>query len=273
MGLFKSFFGRKDNADDIVDDQDVDTADDVDIEPEDELVEDEAGDATDSDATDSDDDDNDDGAQKEAPRDRVKNGPWDESEEAGEANRIDLGALRIPVIDGMQVQLEAQEESGSILAVSLIHKGGALRVQAMAAPKTEGLWSQVRSQVSASVTAAGGSAKEIFTDLGYGLSAAIPHKIDEDQVGVQNHEYVGVDGPRWFLMGIIATTDGLPEEVREELVEVFRGIIVVRGDAPMPPGQFLELTPPNLEPDADSEDSSDDDIDPFERGPEIAEVR
>lgn len=266
MGLFKSFFGRKDNAEDIVDDQDVDTADDVDIEPEDELVE--AGDVDDSE-----DDDSDDGAQKEAPRDRVKNGPWDESEEAGEANRIDLGALRIPVIDGMQVQLEAQEESGLILAVSLIHKGGALRVQAMAAPKTEGLWSQVRSQVSASVTAAGGSAKEIFTDLGYGLSAAIPHKIDEDQVGVQNHEYVGVDGPRWFLMGIIAKTDGLPEEVREELVEVFRGIIVVRGDAPMPPGQVLELTPPNLEPDADSEDSSDDDIDPFERGPEIAEVR
>lgn len=272
MGLFKSFFGRKDNADDIVDDQDVDNADDVDIEPEDELVEDEADDATDSDTIDNDDDDSDE-AQKEAPRDRVKNGPWDESEEAGEANRIDLGTLRIPVIDGMQVQLEAHEESGSILAVSLIHKGGALRVQAMAAPKTEGLWSQVRSQVSASVTAAGGSAKEIFTDLGYGLSAAIPHKIDEDQVGVQNHEYVGVDGPRWFLMGTIAKTDGLPEEVRDELVEVFRGIIVVRGDGPMTPGQFLELTPPNLEPDADSAGSSDDDIDPFERGPEIAEVR
>ncbi len=269
MGLFKSFFGRKDKAEDIVDG--AEDADNLDNEPQDDnVVED---DSRDTDADENGVDDNDDEPQKEAPRDRVKNGPWDESEEAGEANRIDLGTLRIPVIDGMQVQLESQEESGSILAVSLIHKGGALRVQAMAAPKTEGLWAQVRKQVSASVTAAGGSAKEIFSDLGYGLSAVIPHKIDDDQVTVQNHEYVGVDGPRWFLLGIIAQTDGLPEEVRQELVDVFRGIIVVRGDGPMPPGQVLELSPPNLQSDAEPEGSSDDDIDPFERGPEIAEVR
>lgn len=267
MGLFSSFFGRKDKPEDIVDD--VDDVEDVDSDSEDTDVVDEE--PRDSDVADNNDDD--DEPQKEAPRDRVKNGPWDESEDAGQANRIDLGSLRIPVIDGMQVQLEAQEENGSILAVSLIHKGGALRVQAMAAPKTEGLWAQVRKQVSTSVTAAGGTAKEIFTDMGYGLSAAIPHKIDDDHVTVQNHEYMGVDGPRWFLMGIIAQTDGVPEEVRTELVEIFRGIIVNRGDGPMPPGQVLELTPPNLQSDEDSEDSSDDDIDPFERGPEIAEVR
>ena len=267
MGLFSSFFGRKDKPEDIVDD--VDDVEDVDSDSEDTDVVDEE--PRDSDVADNNDDD--DEPQKEAPRDRVKNGPWDESEDAGQANRIDLGSLRIPVIDGMQVQLEAQEENGSILAVSLIHKGGALRVQAMAAPKTEGLWAQVRKQVSASVTAAGGTAKEVFTDMGYGLSAVIPHKIDDDHVTVQNHEYMGVDGPRWFLMGIIAQTDGVPEEVRTELVEIFRGIIVNRGDGPMPPGQVLELTPPNLQSDEDSEDSSDDDIDPFERGPEIAEVR
>lgn len=270
MGLFSSFFGRKDKPEDIVDDVDaVDEVEDVDSDSEDTDVVDEE--PRDSDVADNNDDD--DEPQKEAPRDRVKNGPWDESEDAGQANRIDLGSLRIPVIDGMQVQLEAQEENGSILAVSLIHKGGALRVQAMAAPKTEGLWAQVRKQVSASVTAAGGTAKEVFTDTGYGLSAAIPHKIDDDHVTVQNHEYMGVDGPRWFLMGIIAQTDGVPEEVRTELVEIFRGIIVNRGDGPMPPGQVLELTPPNLQSSEDSEDSSDDDIDPFERGPEIAEVR
>lgn len=270
MGLFSSFFGRKDKPEDIVDDVDaVDEVEDVDSDSEDTDVVDEE--PRDSDVADNNDDD--DEPQKEAPRDRVKNGPWDESEDAGQANRIDLGSLRIPVIDGMQVQLEAQEENGSILAVSLIHKGGALRVQAMAAPKTEGLWAQVRKQVSASVTAAGGTAKEVFTDMGYGLSAVIPHKIDDDHVTVQNHEYMGVDGPRWFLMGIIAQTDGVPEEVRTELVEIFRGIIVNRGDGPMPPGQVLELTPPNLQSDEDSEDSSDDDIDPFERGPEIAEVR
>ncbi|MDK7750186.1 DUF3710 domain-containing protein [Brevibacterium sp. UMB10442] len=270
MGLFSSFFGRKGKPEDIVDDVDaVDEVEDVDSDSEDTDVVDEE--PRDSDVADNNDDD--DEPQKEAPRDRVKNGPWDESEDAGQANRIDLGSLRIPVIDGMQVQLEAQEENGSILAVSLIHKGGALRVQAMAAPKTEGLWAQVRKQVSASVTAAGGTAKEVFTDTGYGLSAAIPHKIDDDHVTVQNHEYMGVDGPRWFLMGIIAQTDGVPEEVRTELVEIFRGIIVNRGDGPMPPGQVLELTPPNLQSSEDSEDSSDDDIDPFERGPEIAEVR
>lgn len=256
MGFFKSFFGRKDEPTE----KDVETTKDVE------------NDDVDTDNVAEDVDSDDDGADKEAPRDRVKNGPWDESEEAGEANRIDLGSLKVPVIDGMQVQLEAQEQGGEILAVSLIHNGGALRVQAMAAPKTEGLWAQMRSQISGSVTAAGGSAKETFTDLGYGLSAAIPQKIDTEHVAVQRRQYVGVDGPRWFLLGIIGDAGNLTEEVHAELVDVFRGIIVVRGEDPKAPGQILELTPPNLQPD-DEDDSKDDDIDPFERGPEIAEVR
>lgn len=266
MGLFKNLFSKNDDPKDV-DTEDVDDATEVD-------------EASDAETTETDEGDE---YAKEAPRDRADNGPWDDSEEALEANRIDLGSLRVPVLDGMQVQLEAQETSGAIMAVTLVHKGGGLQVQAFAAPKTEGLWKQVRAQISANITAAGGSAKELYTPLGYELSAAVPVKLPDDKVASRAVRFVGVDGPRWFLRGVFSDA-AIPEgEVRDELVEAFRKIIVVRGDEPMPPRDVLPLTPPNMEGgkpvegsgNGDGKDEKDykDDINPFERGPEIAEVR
>ncbi|WAL41052.1 DUF3710 domain-containing protein [Brevibacterium sp. BRM-1] len=218
--------------------------------------------------------DDDDEFAKEAPLDRLEAGPWDAQEDADpELNRLELGALSVPVIDGMQIQLEAEEDSGQIMAVSLIHAGGSLQLQAFAAPKSEGLWREVREQIAQNIAAAGGEARELYTAVGTELIAKIPAVDEEGNEGFRPARFLGVDGPRWFLRGVLGGAGAVDDEVRAALVEVFRGIIVERGTEAMPPREVLPITPPNVgeEPEADAQD--DDGFDPFERGPEITEVR
>ena len=155
MGLFDRF-RKSAPATDEVEERDEDTgldasddagADDDAREPSD-LTDEDADDGSLDDPAEEDEED----LAKAAPLDRVDNGPWDSEEEFGEENRIDLGALQIPVRDGMQVRLDAEEGTNRILAVTLVHQGGAVQLQAFAAPRSEGLWKSVRTQIPVSYT-------------------------------------------------------------------------------------------------------------------------
>jgi hypothetical protein len=68
-----------------------------------------------------------------------------------------------------------------------------------------------------------------------------------------------------------------PEQART-MEQIFQHIVVVRGDAPMPPRELLDLSlPAEAQQAMATEESSEDEerppLNPFERGPEITEVR
>ncbi|MBR7503084.1 DUF3710 domain-containing protein, partial [Mycobacterium tuberculosis] len=48
--------------------------------------------------------------EKSAPFDRSEKGPFDAAEDYPELNRLDLGALKVPVVDGMQIRLDTDDE-------------------------------------------------------------------------------------------------------------------------------------------------------------------
>ena len=56
--------------------------------------------------------------------------------------------------------------------------------------------------------------------------------------------FVGVDGPRWFLRGMISGSAAESSEAAAALEQAFRQIVVVRGTAPMPVREPLPLTLP-----------------------------
>lgn len=93
--------------------------------------------------------------------------------------------------------------------------------------------------------------------------------------------FLGVDGPRWFLRGVISGRGAIDDAAAAPLLEVFRETVVVRGSDPMAPRELLplrlpqeEATPMPAAPGApDGGPTSTDDLNPFERGPEITEVR
>ena len=203
-------------------------------------------------------------------------GPWDESEidDPAAGGRVSLGGLWIPGRPGLEVRIEADEGSGAIKAVTLVLAGSALQVQPFAAPRSEGIWTDVRQEIKAGITQQGGTADEVEGPFGAELRTKVPTRNPDGASAAQAARFLGVDGPRWFLRGVLtgAATEG--EEAAADLVAVFRDIVVVRGAQAMAPREPIPLRLPTemTEESGDPAAADEDPLTPFERGPEITEI-
>ena len=210
--------------------------------------------------------------EKSAPFDRSEKGPFDISEDYPEHDRLDLGALKVPVVDGMQVRLDTDDDSQRVLAVTLIHEGGGIQLQAFATPRSEGLWNTVRQQLRDSVSSQGGESDELHTSLGKELAIEVPAKTESGKPGKRVMRFAGIDGPRWFVRAVFSGKAVTDDDVRAELSALFRGVVVDRGAEAMAPRELIALTAPQVDQD-ETEEKDEDELNPFERGPEITEVR
>jgi hypothetical protein len=201
-------------------------------------------------------------------------GPWDADESYPEQQRLDLGSLLIPVVPGMEVQLNVAEEQ--IAAASVSHGRSSLQVQALAAPKSGGLWHDVRDEVAAEVSKLGGQTFETEGPFGTEVRARMPAEPGGGQL--EPARFFGVDGPRWLLRGVIRGEAAADDKLAGPLEDVFAGIVVVRGDHPAPPRDLLEIRlPAELRQAMEQEMAQAEERrrhpSPFERGPEITETR
>jgi hypothetical protein len=282
MGLFSRFKKSTPTTDDdvraddeLTDDDELD-AQDTDTEAADRADDDaDADEAESAEAAETDDDIDEEEAllEKSAPFDRSEKGPFDISEEYPEHDRLDLGALKVPVVDGMQVRLDTDDDSQRVLAVTLIHDGGGIQLQAFATPRSEGLWNTVRGQLAESVTKQGGESTELHTSLGKELAIEVPAKTESGRPGKRAMRFAGIDGPRWFVRAVFSGKAVTDDEVRAELSALFRGVVVDRGEEAMAPRELIALTAPQVDQDEAEEKKDEDELNPFERGPEITEVR
>jgi hypothetical protein len=160
------------------------------------------------------------------------------------APRIDFGALQVPGIDGMQVRVDA-DEAGNLIAVTVAIEETSIQVSAFAAPRTGGLWDEVRGEIARAIVDAGGQAREEDGRFGTELVAEVP--LDDPPGSRDRLRFVGADGPRWFARGLIGGPGG-HDRSRAGLVEdVFAGLVVDRGDHAAPPREPLPLTlPPEI---------------------------
>jgi hypothetical protein len=212
-------------------------------------------------------------------------GPFDRSEVDDVTDLIDLGALLVAPVDGMELRLELNEEDGEhVVGVTVLLGESAAQVQAFAAPRNEGIWDEVRAEIASGITQQGGTADELDGSFGRELLARVPNQGQGGKPGFQPARFVGVDGPRWFLRAVFtgAAVDQAKAGPAEALV---RSLIVVRGTDAMAPRELLPLKIPRApEADGNGTDGTDgtdatdaparaDDLNPFERGPEITEIR
>jgi hypothetical protein len=157
---------------------------------------------------------------------------------------VDLGALLIAPRDGLQLRLEVEEATQRVVAVTMDLEGSSLQLQAFAAPRSEGLWDEIREQLGQSVGGQGGQVEEIPGDYGVELVAKLPAGAPDGSQGYRAARFVGVDGPRWFLRGVFGGEAALDREAAAGLEDLFRKIVVVRGENPMPPRDLLQLRLP-----------------------------
>jgi hypothetical protein len=197
-------------------------------------------------------------------------GPWDfhDVSDDDEVPRVDLGSLLMPVPDGLEVRVEVQDEVP--VAATLVDGGSALQVHAFAAPKSSGLWAEVRKEIVQSLREAGGSAEDADGPFGPELRARIPVETG----GTQSARFLGVDGPRWFLRGMLTGPGSTDQQQAGRLEAAFRQVVVNRGTEAMAPRDMLPLHLPREAHEAQPHPSEPDhSLQLPERGPEITEIQ
>ncbi|HWG23072.1 DUF3710 domain-containing protein [Actinospica sp.] len=219
----------------------------------------------------------------EAPAERA-NGPWDETEvDKPLEGRVDLGGLLVPAVPGMEVRLEVSEQQ-QVMAITVVLGQSAIQLQGFAAPRSEGIWGEVRDEISAEVTKQGGVIDKGVGAFGPELRARVPVRLPDGNQGVQVVRFLGADGPRWFLRAVISGQAAIQPQAAAVVEQVFRDVVVVRGTQAMAPRDPIPLRlPPQAMPTdpaaAAGEQAppvspySGQGLSPFERGPEITEIR
>ena len=186
-------------------------------------------------------------AEETAPDARAE-GPFDstevEAEDLEAEDRIDLGALRVAGMPGMELGLQVDEQSGVVQAVLLMMDDSALELRAFAAPKTAGIWDEVRQEIVGEAAKMGGTATETDGPFGTELVLVVPVEDPEGQVFSQTSRVIGVDGPRWLLRATVLGRAAVEPDAAEPMLDTLRNVIVVRGNEPMAVRESLPLRLP-----------------------------
>ncbi len=181
---------------------------------------------------------------KSAPADREVNGPLDEAEANHVRPYVDLGGVKVLPRPELGLRLEVEEGSKRVVAVALDYAGSTLQVQPFAAPRNSGLWHEIRGQIVEQIARQGGTTATIDGPLGPEIRAEIPAPAGAEPAGTRIARFIGVDGPRWFLRGVISGQALVDPEAAARIEELFRSIVVVRGSTPMPPRDLIPLQVP-----------------------------
>ena len=212
-------------------------------------------------------------------------GPWDVSDAPErEIPRLDLGALLVPVGPGIEVRVDVSPQ-GDVVAATLVRGDTALQISAFAAPRTEGIWGEVREEIATALRDGGGQAQEAEGPFGTELQARVPTQVPDQGVVMAPARFLGVDGPRWFVRGLITGAGAQDPARATELEAAFRDVVVVRGPDPMVVRDPLLLRLPKDVADQAAQAAAQRSgapagggqqaapLPPPERGPEITEVR
>ncbi|WP_265444004.1 DUF3710 domain-containing protein [Flexivirga meconopsidis] len=290
MGLFRR--KAKDSGDQTavaqVDDVDAATDDDAEVTDA-ESVDQVTGDTSDTDE--SADDAADSAPEGRLPRPHTvdrSEGPFDRAEVDDLDSRLDFGSLAIIPESSMEIRLDVDESGQEITGMTVVQGESACQLQVFAAPKSSGVWDDIRDEIADNLLGGGGTAEEKLGPLGIELHSRMPTRGPDGRTTYAPARFVGVDGPRWFLRAVLSGNAAIDEAAAEPLLAFLRRSVVVRGTEARAPREMLPLqipqevlaqaeeTPadPNAKPDqtGDKSDTADD-FKPFERGPEITEVR
>lgn len=202
-------------------------------------------------------------------------GPFDGDAVKGRDGYLDLGALQIEPVPGMQLRLEVEDSTQRVIAVGLELGGSRLQLQVFAAPKTAGLWEGISEQIATGITEQGGSIERSSGRFGEEMLARVPSTAPDGSAGYIALRFLGIDGPRWFLRGVIGGAAVNDEAESKALEDLLARVIVVRGDKPMPPAELLPLTVPAgavAQPEVPVPDDSAAGLERPERGPEVTQI-
>ena len=182
-------------------------------------------------------------------------GPWDSMDpEAPDTDEyLDIGALLLPFLQGSELRLKANSQTGDVLGATITYGSSSLELEPFAAPKSLGLWDEVR----ADLLKANPSCKEV--DGVFGKELTLPVKVKGKNLVTR---VVGIDGPRWMLRGIFSGPAAKGGKEKDVLDGYLADLVVVRGDEPLAPRDLVPMhapiTPNQRRGEAEDSESKDD---------------
>lgn len=166
-------------------------------------------------------------------------GPWDvNDDDAPDYDEyLDLGSYYLPFLLGIQLRIKANRKTGQVLGSTITFGASSLEIEAFAAPKTMGLWDDMRADLLAANQKA--SEKEGV----FGTEVMLPVTIKGGRTVMTR--VVGVDGPRWMLRGVFSGRAAVAEGPETDaLNKFFADIVVERGEEPLAPRDLIPMHPP-----------------------------
>ncbi len=188
-------------------------------------------------------------------------GPWDRAEtnaDEDDEQYLDLGGLVVKGAEGLELRMQVDPQSQQVAAVLLAGPESGLELRAFAAPKTAGIWDDVRRGIAAEAARHGGTATERDGEYGTELLLVVPVTGPDGSSAVQSSRIVGVEGPRWLLRGTFLGVSAERPDPDGVVERAFRDVIVVRGDEPMSPREMIPLElPANIQFTSDPDEPVD----------------
>ena len=184
--------------------------------------------------------------------DAEPSGPRDVSEVdedlGDDPSYVDLGALQVKLRQGVDLRLNTDPATGSVLAVVFGVRDASVELRAFAAPRSGGSWEGVRAEIVEEFVKRGGNARQRDGEYGPELLAALPVTMPDGRQGAQPSRIVGIEGPRWLLRATFLGRAAVAPDPDGVLESAVRDVVVVRGSEPMAPREPLPLRlPPNAQ--------------------------
>lgn len=200
----------------------------------------------------------------------VTAGPYDQADAPDDdVPRIDLGALLLPALQGTELRVDLDPQQ-RVVGATLRSGESLLQVAAYAAPRAGGIWDDVRRELAVSASGQGASLREVDGPFGIELAGTVlaapppqPGQTHQPKPERVPARFLGVDGPRWFLRGMITGPAAAHPAAASVLEQAFRDVVVVRGNDPMPVRDPLPLRlPPQAAEQVAREQAAQQDGDP-----------
>lgn len=176
-------------------------------------------------------------------------GPLDYSTDINTSSMLNLGAVLLPNIPGLEVHLDLDPRSGKGKSVSLHLNMTIAEVQVFAAASNEDLWAGMRDAIVAGLREQKVDCTVEMGRFGTEVHAVMPTVDLDGNAHVQPVRFVGARGSRWLVRAVISGDGALPDAIQSDkdaidIDEVISKLVINRGEEPLPPGERLELHSP-----------------------------
>jgi len=186
----------------------------------------------------------------DAVQDWREDGPFDFDEvdlDADDIERLDLGAVIFTPFDGMNLQLQVDEQTNHVQAVLAALGNSAIEVSLFAAPGQTSMLSEIRHDMAKATEEVGGTMQMGEGPFGTELRRVIPMKDPQGNDAFHVSRTWFAQGPRWLLRGVVmgeAALESGTEGLSEAFYEFFCNCVVRRDEQPRVPGDLIPMQLP-----------------------------